>query len=47
VLNHDKRLVGILALCDIVTCEGGGCAAKALRGISRPAALVVIGEEGE
>jgi CBS domain-containing protein len=39
VLDHDKRLVGILALCDIATSEEGERAAQALSGISRPAAV--------
>jgi CBS domain-containing protein len=37
VVDRNKRLVGILALCDIA-CEDGGHAAEALSGISRPAA---------
>ena len=42
VLDRDKRLVGILALCDIATSKDGDCAAQALSGISRPAPLVEI-----
>jgi CBS domain-containing protein len=38
VVDRNKRLVGILALGDIATCEDGGRAAEALSGISRPAA---------
>lgn len=36
VLNHDKRLVGIVALCDIATSSDNDCATDALAGISRP-----------
>ncbi|HVV27344.1 MAG TPA: DUF2267 domain-containing protein [Rhizomicrobium sp.] len=36
VLNRDKRLVGILSLCDIATSEDPEQAAEALSGISRP-----------
>jgi CBS domain-containing protein len=38
VLNHDKRLVGIISLGDIAVMKGGKAdgAAKALGGISRP-----------
>jgi CBS domain-containing protein len=42
VVDRDKRLVGILALCDIATSREGGCAAQALSGISRPAPLAEI-----
>ena len=38
VLNHDKRLVGILALGDIATSSENECASEALSGISRPRA---------
>lgn len=34
VLNHDKRLVGIVALADIANCEGARPAGQALCGIS-------------
>lgn len=36
VLNRDKRLVGILALCDIAVSEDPEPAMEALSGISRP-----------
>lgn len=36
VLNRDKRLVGILSLGDLARSAGGGVAAQALSGISRP-----------
>lgn len=36
VLNRDKRLVGILSLCDIATGDAPDEAAEALSGISRP-----------
>jgi len=36
VLNHEKRLVGILSLADIATSGEGKGAGEALRGISRP-----------
>ena len=36
VINHDKRLVGILSLGDIATSEDPECATEALSGISRP-----------
>jgi CBS domain-containing protein len=36
VLNHSKRLVGILSLGDLARADGGGPAAGALRNISRP-----------
>jgi CBS domain-containing protein len=36
VLDHDKRLVGILALCDIAVSEDGDYVSEALAGISRP-----------
>jgi CBS domain-containing protein len=36
VLNHDKRIVGILSLGDIALTEGGETAGEALRGISEP-----------
>lgn len=42
VVDRDKRLVGILALCDIATSKAGGSAAQALSGISRPAPLADI-----
>jgi CBS domain-containing protein len=38
VLNHDKRLVGILALGDIAISSDNDCASEALSGISRPRA---------
>lgn len=34
VLNHDKKLVGILALADLVNSEGEHAASHALRGIT-------------
>ena len=42
VLDHDKRLVGILSLGDIVTSGDADCAAEALGGISRPASDVML-----
>ena len=36
VLDRDKRLVGILSLCDIATSDEVDQAAEALSGISRP-----------
>jgi CBS domain-containing protein len=36
VLNHDKRLVGIVSLGDIALSDGGGNAGDALHGISEP-----------
>jgi uncharacterized protein (DUF2267 family)/CBS domain-containing protein len=36
VLNHDKRLVGILSLCDIAVSNDPDQAIEALSGISRP-----------
>lgn len=36
VLNHDKRLVGIVALADIANCEGMDPAGDAICGISSP-----------
>jgi CBS domain-containing protein len=36
VLNHEKRLVGILSLGDVALTDGGGAAASALCGISEP-----------
>ena len=36
VLNRDKRLVGILSLCDIVVSDDADQAIEALSGISRP-----------
>src|SRR5207245_4942049 len=36
VLNHDKRLVGILSLGDIALADGAGNAGNALCGISEP-----------
>ena len=36
VLDHDKRLVGILSLCDIAVGDDPEQAAEALSGISRP-----------
>ena len=36
VINHAKRLVGILSLGDIATSHDGDGAGEALRGISRP-----------
>lgn len=38
VVDHDKRLVGILALADIAQAEGPEPAGKAVSGISEPAA---------
>jgi CBS domain-containing protein len=37
VVDHDKRLVGILALSDLATSDAIGRAGYALSGISRPA----------
>jgi CBS domain-containing protein len=37
VVDHDKRLVGILSLCDIATSDDADQAAEALMGISQPA----------
>lgn len=42
VVDRDKRLVGILALCDIATSRQGSSAAQALSGISRPAPLAEL-----
>jgi CBS domain-containing protein len=39
VLDRDKRLVGILSLCDIATSDEMEQATEALCGISRPASL--------
>jgi CBS domain-containing protein len=36
VLNHDKRLVGIVSLGDIALTDGAGGATEALHGISEP-----------
>jgi CBS domain-containing protein len=36
VVNHDKRLVGIIALADIAITDGGRPAGEALSGISKP-----------
>jgi CBS domain-containing protein len=36
VLNHDKRLVGIVTLADIALSDGPGNAGSALCGISKP-----------
>jgi CBS domain-containing protein len=36
VLDHDKRLIGILSLGDIALTEGAGSAGSALCGISEP-----------
>jgi CBS domain-containing protein len=36
VLDHDKRLVGILSLGDVAVTDGDGLAGEALTGISRP-----------
>src|SRR5712691_12422687 len=36
VLDHDKRLVGIIALADIALAEGPGSAGGAVCGISEP-----------
>ncbi len=36
VLNHEKRLVGILSLGDIALSDGAGTAGSALCGISEP-----------
>ncbi|HEU5016874.1 MAG TPA: CBS domain-containing protein [Pseudolabrys sp.] len=36
VLNHDKRLVGIVSLADIATIDGPESAGAALTGISEP-----------
>jgi IMP dehydrogenase len=37
VVDHDKHLVGILALSDIANCEGAEAAGNAVCGISHPA----------
>jgi CBS domain-containing protein len=37
VLDRDKRLVGIVALCDMAVSDDPDCALEALSGISRPA----------
>lgn len=37
VVDHDKRLVGIVALADIANCEGASAAGEAVCGISSPA----------
>lgn len=37
VVDHDKHLVGILALADIANCEGAEVAGTAVCGISNPA----------
>jgi CBS domain-containing protein len=37
VLDRDKRLVGILSLCDIAVSDDPECVVEALSGISRPA----------
>ena len=37
VLDRDKRLVGILSLCDMAVSDDPDCALEALSGISRPA----------
>jgi CBS domain-containing protein len=39
VIDHDKRLVGILSLADIATCRDSAPAADALSRISRPGGL--------
>jgi CBS domain-containing protein len=36
VLDHDKRLIGIISLCDIAVSDDPDRAAEALSGISRP-----------
>ncbi|MCG2576989.1 CBS domain-containing protein [Dechloromonas sp. XY25] len=36
VVDHDKHLVGILALADVANCEGPGDAGVAVCGISEP-----------
>lgn len=36
VLNHDKKLVGIISLADIANCEGVRPAGEAVSGISHP-----------
>lgn len=36
VVNKDKRLVGILALADVATTDGGDASGHALSGISQP-----------
>ena len=36
VIDHDKRLVGILALADIANIAGAGLAGDAVQGISAP-----------
>jgi CBS domain-containing protein len=41
VLDHDKRLVGIVSLSDIATMENPEQAAEALGGISRPRADIL------
>jgi CBS domain-containing protein len=35
VLNHDKRLVGIISLCDLAVSQDGHCGELALSGISQ------------
>ena len=37
VVDRDKRLVGILSLCDLAASDDPDCALEALSGISRPA----------
>lgn len=39
VVNHEKRLVGILSLGDLAIAEGKEPAGEALTGISRPGGL--------
>src|SRR5437868_10597223 len=36
VVNRDKRLVGILSLCDVAAMQDGAATAEALNRISRP-----------
>lgn len=36
VLNRDKRLVGIVSLCDIAKADGAGTIGQAVSGITRP-----------
>ena len=42
VLDHDKRLVGILSLGDIVASGDPECVVEALAGISRPTSDVML-----
>ena len=42
VLDHDKRLVGILSLGDMVASGDPECVVEALGGISRPTSDVLL-----